>query len=167
MPSAWELVEQARRLMAVIADDGGVLTDDTEEALAAWVNASEDKVGACIHAARRLEQEQAILKDEEDRLASRRRALAAAEERVRGYATSMLLEMETMGMEPKLRAPSYSVWLGESESLHVPEDPKLWPEEFVRVSKSVDKRGLTEAVRQGAALPLGFELVKRRSVRFR
>jgi hypothetical protein len=167
MPSAWELVEQARRLMSVIADDGGVLTDETEEALAAWVNASEDKVGACIHAARRLEQEQSLLKEEEERLASRRRALAAAEDRVRGYATSMLLEMETMGMEPKLRAPSYSVWLGESESLHAPDDQSLWPEEFIRVSKSVDKRGLTEAVRQGAALPQGFELVKKRSVRFR
>lgn len=167
MPSAWELVEQARRLMAVIADDGGVLTDDTEEALAAWVNASEDKVGACVHAARRLEQEQALLKEEEERLASRRRALAAAEERVRGYATSMLLEMETMGMEPRLRAPSYSVWLAESESLHVPEDQRLWPEEFIRVTKSVDKVGVRDAFHKGAALPQGFEMVKRRSVRFR
>jgi len=167
MPTAWELVEQARRLMEAIADDGGVLTDETEAVLAAWVNASEDKIGACVHAARRLEQEQAILEEEEKRLASRRRALAAAEERVRGYATSMLMEMETMGMEPRLRGQSYSAWLAESESLHVPDDQRLWPEDYIRVTKSVDKKGLTDAVRRGVALPLGFELVKKRSVRFR
>jgi hypothetical protein len=167
MPSAWELVESARHLMAVIEDDGGVLTEETEAALAAWVNASEDKIGACVHAARRLTAEADLLKKEEERLYSRRKALEAGEARVREYATMMLLELEGVGQEPKVKTPTYTVWLGESESLHVPDDPALWPKAWTKTVVTVDKRVANAALEAGADVPPGFEVVRKRTVRFR
>lgn len=167
MPSTWDLVDQARRLMAVIEEDAGVLTEETEAALAAWVNASEDKIGACVMAARRFDTEAQLLKEEEERLYRRRKALDAARERCRGYAQFMLEELEQMGNEPKVKGPNYTAYLQTADSLTYPDDIAQWPLNWRKTVVSPDKQAASDAMRSGAEMPPGFEVVQKRSLRFR
>ena len=167
MPSTWDLVEQARKLMLLIDEDQGVLTEETEAALAVWINGAEDKVGACVVAARRFEAEADILKEEEERLYRRRKAVEQAKERCRGYAQFMLEELEQMGNEPKVKGPNYTAYLQTVESIEYPEDIAQWPLNWRKTVVTPDKTAAQVAHRQGEVLPPGFEVVHKRSLRMR
>lgn len=165
--STWDLMSEAAQLMNLIDENDGVLTEETEKALADWIAASSDKVGACVVAARRLDAEAQLLKEEEERLYARRKALDSGRQRCREYATMMLLELEGVGEIPRVKGSNYTAWLQDSESLVSPEDVAHWPLAWRKVTVTPDKAAAQEALRKGETLPEGFSVVPKRTVRFR
>jgi hypothetical protein len=165
--STWELMSEAATLVGLIEEEAGVLTEATEDALAAWVSASIDKVGACVMAARRLDVEADLLKAEEERLYQRRKGMEAGRLRCREYATMLLVELEAMGEPSKVKGSNYTAWLQDSESLATPEDVAQWPLAWRKVTVAPDKGAAQEALRKGEVLPEGFSVVTKRTVRFR
>lgn len=167
MPSTYDLINQARYLLTIIEADEGVLTEATEAELLNWLSISEDKLHSCLAARKRIDSEAEMLREEEKRIAARRKALEAASDRILELATGLLLERETMGEEPKVKTSHYTAWLGETQSILGPDEVSEWPEAWRRVKVEADKSAALREAKNGAQLPTGFHLVTKRSVRFR
>jgi len=167
MPSTYDLINQARYLLTIIEADEGVLTEATEAELLNWLSISEDKLHACLAARKRIDSEAELLREEEKRIAARRKALETASDRILELATGLLLERETMGEEPKVKTSHYTAWLGETQSILGPDEVSEWPEAWRRVKVEADKSAAMREAKNGAQLPNGFHLVTKRSVRFR
>jgi len=165
--STWDLMSEAATLMNCIEENAGVLSEESEAAIAAWVSASADKVGACVVAARRLDSEAELLQAEEERLHARRKGMEAGRQRCREYATMLLTEMEQLTGTGKAKGSNYTAWLQDSESLVTPEDVEQWPLEWRKVTVVPDRTAAQEARRKGETLPEGFSVVTKRTVRFR
>lgn len=167
MPSTYDLINQARYLLTIIEADEGVLTEATEAELLNWLSISEDKLHSCLAARKRIDSEAELLREEEKRIAARRKALETASDRILELATGLLLERETMGEEPKVKTSHYTAWLGETQSILGPDEVSEWPEAWRRVKVESDKSAALREAKNGAQLPNGFHLVTKRSVRFR
>lgn len=165
--STFDLINKARYLLTIIEADEGVLTETTEAELINWLAISEDKLHACLAARKRIDSEAELLREEEKRIAAKRKALEAASERVMDLATALLVERETMGEEPKVKAPGYTAWLAETQSIAGPDDITEWPEQWRRVKVEADKAAVLREAKSGATLPAGFSLVTKRNARFR
>lgn len=167
MSSTFDLINQARYLLTIIEADEGVLTETTEAELLNWLAQSEDKLHACLAARKRIDSEAELLRDEEKRIAAKRKALENASDRIMELATGLLVERETMGEEPKVKTSHYSCWLAETQSLVGPDEVTEWPEQWRRVKVEADKATALREAKAGAKLPAGFGLVTKRSARFR
>lgn len=167
MPSTYDLINQARYLLNIIEADEGVLTETTESELLNWLALSEDKLHACLAARKRIDSEAELLREEEKRIAAKRKALEAASDRILELATGLLFEREAMGEEPKVKTSHYSCWLAETQSILGPDEVSEWPEAWRRVKVEADKSAALREAKNGAQLPNGFHLVTKRSVRFR
>lgn len=167
MPSTYDLINQARYLLTIIEADEGVLTEATEAELLNWLSISEDKLHACLAARKRIDSEAELLREEEKRIAARRKALETASDRILELATGLLLERETMGEEPKVKTSHYTAWLAETQSILGPDEVSEWPEAWRRVKVEADKSAALREAKNGAQLPSGFRLVTKRGVRFR
>ncbi len=167
MTSTYELLSQARGILDVIDSEAGVLTPEAEAALFAFLDASEDKLGACMAVAKRLDAEGELLKSEETRLRDRRHALENAVDRVRGVASELLLAREALGEEAKVKTSTYTAWLQTTESVRGPDEIAYWPMEWTRTKIEPDRSAALKGLRAGADVPDGFEVVQRRSIRWR
>jgi hypothetical protein len=167
MASTYDLINQARYLLTIIEADEGVLTETTEAELLNWLAQSEDKLHACLAARKRIDSEAELLREEEKRIAAKRKSLESASDRILELATGLLLERETMGEEPKVKTSHYTAWLGETQSIVGPDDVTDWPEAWRRTKVEADKSAALREAKNGAKLPTGFSLVTKRSVRFR
>lgn len=166
MPTTYDLMQQARYLLGLIEADEGVLSETTERELRNWLALSEDKVHACFAARKRIDAEADVLRDEERRLASRRRALEAASDRVGELATQLLMEREQMGEPSKVKTPHYTAWLQETQSVSAPDDLAAWPERWTRTKVEPDRVMAMKALTSGETRE-GFAVVTRRSIRWR
>jgi hypothetical protein len=166
VPSTYELLVDSSRILGSIEAEQGVLTPECELALAAWLESSEDKLHSCLALSRRLDSEATLLKEEEARLKARRQAMESAEERVKVYATALLVAREELGEEP-VKTAAYSAWLAETQSVSGPEDVSEWPETWRRVKTEPDRAAALKAAKAGAELPAGFRLESKRGVRWR
>lgn len=167
MPTTYELMEAARAVFACIDSEAGVLTPEAEAQLIAFLEGSEDKIAACIAVAKRLDAEAELLKSEEMRLRDRRHALENGVDRVRSFASDLLLTREQLGEEPKVKTASYTAWLQTTESVQGPEDVAYWPMEWTRTKVEPDRSSALKAIKAGSQAPDGFGIVQRRSVRWR
>lgn len=166
MPTTYDLMQQARYLLGLIEADEGVLSETTERELKNWLAVSEDKVHACFAARKRIDAEADVLRDEERRLAIRRRALETASDRIGELATGILLEREQMGEPPKVKTSHYSAWLQDTQAVSGPDDVSSWPQEWTRTKVEPDRLMAMKALTAGETRD-GFGVVTRRSIRWR
>jgi len=117
----------------------------------------------CTH----LDSEVKMLREEEKRLAGRRRGRETAIERVRSYAAGILSARRQAGMEPKIKTESGTFWLASSTRLEGPKSVDRWKEAgWSRTEIKPDKAAAKAALEGGAQVD-GFELVSSESVRWR
>jgi len=166
MPTTYELMQQSRYLLGLIEAEEGVLSSDTEAELRNWLAISEDKVHACMAARKRIDAEADMIRDEEKRLAGRRRAFEAASARVVQLATDLLLEREQLGEPSKVKTSHYTAWLQDTQSVEGPEDVSAWPSSWTRTKVEPDKAMAAMALSSGDQRE-GFRIVTRRSIRWR
>lgn len=167
MATTYELLEQARAVLACLETEAGVLTPEAETQLFAFLDGSADKLAACMAIAKRLDAEAELLKSEEMRLRDRRHALENGVDRVRGYATDLLVAREALGEEAKVKTASYTAWLQTTESVQGPDDVAYWPMEWTRTKVEPDRSSALKALKAGDVAPDGFGIVQRRSIRWR
>jgi hypothetical protein len=164
--TGYDLYSQAAHIIATIESLEGADPDILDPQLAAWFDATDDKIAAYHAVIKRLETEDAHLKAEADAIASARKRQAKQADRVRDLATLLLTSMEALGNEPKVKRPTFSAWLATTESISVPSDAELLPVAYQRAKVEADKTAIKVAIKAGQDVP-GCSVVETRSVRWR
>lgn len=155
MPSTYDLDLAARRLLDVLDETGGDL-DAIADAVDAFVAESTDKLAALRAVAYRFADEEAHLRAEAAHFTARARSCAAVTDRCKASATTLLLDREALGEEPKVRGV---VHLRRSVSVSVDGDPADLPAEYQRVKVDADKTAIKRALDAGESVP-GCSLVE-------
>lgn len=164
--TGYDLYAQAAHLISTIESPEGADPDILDSQLAAWFDATDDKIAAYHAVIRRLETEDGHLKAEADAIAAARKRQAKQAERVKDLATLLLVSMEALGMEPKVKRPTFSASLATTESISVSVDPESLPAGFWRTKIEADKTAIKLAIKCGEIVP-GCALVETRSIRWR
>ena len=168
-PTTFDLLADASAILLRLAE----VDPDDEESVAAglaaldeWVDASGDKIGAIRAVAVRLKAEAALLKSEADKLTKRRKARERERDHVMQLATALLEATEQQTGEAKVKRPEFSAWLQASQSVGGPEDVTEWPDGYTVTTIRPDRSAMLKALKRGESFE-GFDIVTRRSVRFR
>jgi len=174
-PSARTLSEVA--LMAANLIDDALALDPADPQSGEWLDEAQrlvdglavsipDKLDSYRAVAVRMEAEARTLREEEQRLASRRKACENGVERLRSMAAGMLDGWRELGNDPKIKTAEGTYWLQESQSIKGPERVEDWPAEWQRVTVSADRAAASKAAKAGT-LPEGFDVAVSESVRWR
>ena len=145
----YELGESYRLITRRIEESEEDETSLFEAALGAMEDAIETKAESIIVMAKEWEGEASVLKEEEDRLSKRRKALENRAKGIKKYLLSQLVVLKIAKLKTKLLSltvnkPRISVEI---------EDINLVPEEFIRVNKEAEKSAIKRALENGAAIP--------------
>lgn len=152
----WEITDELDEIGALIAEAGGELTPEMEERLDATEEALKAKVESVALFIRDRELEAKKAKEEKDRLAAIQKA---HENTVEGLKTYLLRCLSRAGVE-KVETHRARVRRQTSgtPSIDYHGDVDALPEDFVRVipeRRSVDKKAITQAIRDGEDPPEG------------
>lgn len=120
-----------------------------QAALDSIEDAVENKAQAIIIMAKEWEAEAAALKEEEGRLAKRRKALENRAERIRGY---LLVQLVAAGIS-KLRTKLFSITVNKPKAKVVVGEVEMLPPEFLRIKKEPDKVAIKKALDEGVPVP--------------
>lgn len=121
-----------------------------------------DKVHACCIVVRELDSEVEALKAEENRLASRRKALEANSDRLRAYMT---VEMALMEMK-SIRTPLFAITLQANKPKLVLREDAAIPAAYLRTFTKPDNQAVRDALERGEKIT-GAHLEPSQSVRIR
>ena len=147
--NTYELLTAAGHILGDIEDENGEITEATLAGMDEWIDAAEDKLGRIRAVITRTKNEQALLREEEKRLAARRRRLDAVLHRVTDLATSLLQAQEALGNEPKVKTYTYTVSLSRSQSVHVDHLGAVANDWLIHPEPKVDKAGARKAMLAG------------------
>ena len=169
-----DIIEAFHRIAQIMIDaaeaEGDELARLDEEALDLLEklgDAPEEKLERLRAVSLHLDAQAKMLRDEEKRLATRRRALESGVSAVRRYAGDILKARREAGYEPRIKTPSHSFWLAMTTSLVGPEHVSAWREQgWTRPEEKPDKTAATKALKGGAEAD-GFRLAASESVRWR
>ena len=166
MTTTYELLTDVGRILGDIEDENGEITEDTMGAMDEWIDAAEDKLGNIRAVITRTKNEQALLREEEKRLAARRRRLDAVLHRVTDLAAELLSAQEALGNEPKVKTDTYTVWISSNQRVHVDSLAAVANDWLVHPEPSVDKASARKALLAGEEIR-GLSLQTTYSVRWR
>ena len=161
----YDLPDAIREVEALIIEADGEITPDIEAQLEAFEGEFERKAEYLALLSREAKAEAAAVKLEEDRLKARRTAAENRERRLKDYLHVCMIRMgipKIDGDRAKVAIqnngrPSIT-WMGEDDAI---------PDEFRRVSVSLDGTAVYNEWRAGAELPEGFRVEVGTHVRVR
>ena len=153
----YEIPDRLREIEAQIIEAEGEITPEIEAELDGLEEAFNRKAEYIALLSREAKAEAAAVKQEEDRLRARRTAAEKREKRLKDYLQACMIGADVERIEgerAKIRRqrngrPSIT-WHGE------PEDA---PEEYRRLTVTVDTQQAYDDLRDGAELPDGFEVI--------
>jgi len=152
MTSTYELLTDAGHILGDIEDENGEITEATMAGMDEWIDAAEDKLGRIRAVVLRTQSEQDLLREEEKRLAARRRRLDAITHRVTDLAASLLQAQEALGGEAKVKTETYSCRIASNVKVHV-DDKSLVDAAWLKTKEpDVDLAGARAAMKGGAEL---------------
>lgn len=144
--SAAERLEDEERLL----EEDGVVPDDSMRAVLDTIeDGVETKVENCMVMAKEWEAEAEALKEEEGRLAKRRKALENRADRLRGYVKDSLI---VAGLQ-KLKTRLFSFTINKAKPSVVVDNIELVPELFLRVKKEPEKAAIKTYLEEGGNIP--------------
>lgn len=109
--------------------------------------ALEAKVEGCAKVLKQLQADADVIREEEVRLAARRKSIENNRERLRGYIRD---NMKLAG-EAKIKTPLFTIWLaGGKDKLVVDED--VVPKEYQVATWSPDKKAIRAALERGEVI---------------
>jgi hypothetical protein len=153
----YDLCEEASALDALVGMDDGEWTEEAEALHTPLMQALVEKADGFGGYVRDLEQRAAVIQQEEERLAARRKRIEARIQWMKSYAVASL----TAANRTKLEGTLFTLSLQKNPpSVHVTVLPDALPAEFVRVipeRREPDKKALLDALKAGATIP-GAEL---------
>ena len=153
--------QEPQRLMAL---DGKV-----EELYELLGDEAEDKLARLRAVARRIEAEAEMLKQEAAVISRARKSHARSLERVKSWATSLMIGLAETKGTTKLSVDGRSFWLAKTWKLDGPKEASEWPQEWLRtVTKTEpDKAAAKAALKAGADVPDGFAWEQVEGIRWR
>lgn len=145
----YELTSKRQELLDLIAamdSEDLELSDAVGDTLEALDEAIQDKAEAVASFIFSLQADSAALKQEEQRLAERRRLNDAKVERMKTYLADMLVEADI----DKVQGLKYTIGFRKSDKVTVTNLDAL-PEHFLRVKREPNLTALKEALKAGQA----------------
>ena len=125
MPTTYDLLTDAGKLLVDLEIAGGEITEESIGLLEDFLAGSSDKLGAINAVIIKSRAEISAHKVYRDKHVNRIRSLTKTIERVTNLGTGMLVAMEDLGEEPKVKAEWGSVSLRSSFSAEVSENLEL------------------------------------------
>lgn len=145
----YELTSKRQELLDLIAamdSEDLELSDAVGDTLEALDEAIQDKAEAVASFIFSLQADSAALKQEEQRLAERRRLNDAKVERMKTYLADMLEDADI----DRIKGLKYTIGFRKSEKVQVTDVDAL-PERFLRVKREPNLTALKEALKAGQA----------------
>lgn len=156
----YELTQNYVQLLEVAEEIESDALVDTLEALQ---DAIEDKAENIAKLIKNLEADAKIIKEEEQRLAERRRAIEAKVDKLKMYLQEQL---ETAGIE-KVKRPTITVAIQVNPpSVDVIDETAIPSDFLIPQAPKLDKRSILERLKKGEAIP-GVTLKQTKGVRIR
>lgn len=156
----YELAQNYAELLEIAEEIESDALVDTLEALQ---DAIEDKAENIAKFIRNLEADAKIIREEEQRLAERRRAIEAKVDKLKMYLQEQL---EIAGLQ-KVKRPTITVAIQANPPSVDVIDETLIPADFlIPQAPKVDKRSILERLKKGEAIP-GVTLKHTKGVRIR
>ena len=161
MTSLYDLTQDFKQVQSLI-DEGGEDLRDTLEALNLAIEDKLENIGKVI---RNLEGEIEMLKNEETRLADKRKALESNKNRLKMYVEDQL----AITGKDKVKTGIFTFAMQNNAPSVKVTDEKLIPERyFVPVEPKLDKKALKESLKEmGVESMPGVELVQGKHLRIR
>ena len=136
--SLYDITEELRRMEEALIENGGVIDEEMEERFDHLLDAEEEKTEGYIKIIRDLKATAKAVKEEEDRLKKRRRALESSVEELKDR---LCQAMEVRGQDVReTDLGKVRVQTASRRSLSVDVDPEELPDSLKRVSVNPDKR---------------------------
>lgn len=148
MTKLYELSGALADVLNELHDNEGELVGDLEARLDAAEAAFADKIDACLSVRSGLDADAKALREEEKRLAARRKSLEAAGERLREYVAAC---MRVAGQK-KIKTSRYTATLAIGKPRVVIEAGADVPDEYVRIKREPDKASIATALERGDEL---------------
>lgn len=159
----YELTDQYRELvdLAENADDESDVQAfaDTLEALAGEI---DEKIENCAAVVRSIEAQAKSIREEEVRLAARRRAIENSTERLKRY---MQDGMDAAG-KSKIKGKLFTVSIQDNPPRVAVDDESQIPKDYMRVKYELDRTSISEAIKCGREVP-GAHMEYGRGLRIR
>ncbi len=156
----YELAQNYAQLLEMAEEMESEALVDT---LASLQDAIEDKAENIAKLIKNLEADAKIIKEEEQRLAERRRAIEAKVDKLKMYLQEQL---EIAGLQ-KVKRPTITVAIQANPPSVDVIDETLIPADFlIPQPAKVDKKSILERLKKGESVP-GAKLVQGRGVRIR
>jgi replicative superfamily II helicase len=156
----YELAQNYAQLMEMAEEMESDALVDTLESLQ---DAIEDKVENIAKLIKNLEADAKIIKEEEQRLADRRRSIESKVARLKEYLQEQL---EVAGLQKVKRATITVAIQNNPPSVEI-ADEKLIPSEFmIPQNPKIDKQAILERLKNGETVP-GCSLKQTKGVRIR
>ncbi|MED5052672.1 siphovirus Gp157 family protein [Anoxybacillus rupiensis] len=156
----YELAQSYAQLMEMAEEMESDALVDTLESLQ---EAIEDKAENVAKLIKNLEADVKVIKEEEQRLAERRRAIESKVDKLKTYLQEQL---ETAGLQ-KVKRPTITVSIQNNPPSVDVIDETLIPADFlIPQPAKVDKKSILERLKNGEAIP-GVTLKQTKGVRIR
>ena len=169
MTTTADLLTQAAGLLGQLLMDGGALTEESEALIDTWLEGSTDKIGGCRACRLQLQSQIELLRDEERRIASRRKSLERHKVYIEGRALALLQMRADFGEEAKVKTDAYTAWVQTSPA--VATDPDTFdlakvPDAYLtEQAPRLNKTEALKALKTGKEIP-GLVLEWREKARF-
>jgi len=158
-----KLYELARSYAELLDRAEDIDTEALVDTLASLQDAIEDKAENIAKLIKNLEADAKIIKEEEQRLAERRRAIEAKVDKLKMYLQEQL---EIAGLQ-KVKRPTITVSIQANPPSVDVIDEKAIPNDFlIPQAPKVDKRSILERLKKGESVP-GVTLKQTKGVRIR
>jgi len=156
----YELAQNYAQLLEMADDMESDALVDTLEALQGEIEEKAENIAKLV---KNLEADAKIIKEEEQRLAERRRAIEAKVERLKTYLQQQL---EVAGLQ-KVKRPTITVAIQNNPPSVEIADEKLIPSEFmIPQPAKIDKKAILERLKNGEEIP-GCSIKQTKGVRIR
>ena len=167
MPTTYELLTDAGKLLGDLEIAGGNLTEESIDKIDQFLMVADDKLGAIKVVMTRFKAEEALHKQWRDHHANRARSLAKTIDYLTSNGTGLLQAMEDLGEEPKVKAEWGSVSLRTTYVTTVAEnlddvDVRYLLEQPPKVDKAAAKKAI-----QAGELVAGITLTENRKAVWR
>lgn len=156
----YELAQNYAQLLEMADDMESDALVDTLEALQGEIEEKAENIAKLV---KNLEADAKIIKEEEQRLTERRRAIEAKVERLKTYLQEQL---EVAGLQ-KVKRPTITVAIQANPPSVEISDEKLIPSEFmIPQPAKIDKKAILERLKNGEIIP-GCSLKQVKGVRIK
>lgn len=157
----YELAEMYRNIQELISDDE-TDTETLENALSQVEGDINSKAENMAKLIRSIDGDIETLKAEEKRLANRRKTLENKQKNIKNY---LEMQLKTMKID-KVKTPLFTVAIQNNAPSVKIIDENAIPEDFFKYTKSIVKKDILEALKNGEEVP-GAELKQTKSLRIR